>query len=257
MTVSAASVPRRPPDAGGRGRRPGSAGSRPGTPGTCGCRRFRTIVTAAALPLLAVGTLLATKDAASAATQNNGQNGTTLNASVSAGLAQDRPTPGTRDQRRPSRRAWTFGRGDAGKVRYTVNVTEHDGQLGASASAARSRYRPTAKAFLEQKGTGSHQPLQLPRSAARAPTPEADVGYTVNEVNGTVSVVDSDPGTGVFPVACPPHRHCPGARALTKTRCLRRHPPPSRSTEAESRPRVLQAPRHRRIPVLLRRLYGS
>lgn len=91
-----------------------------------------------------------------------------------------------------------------------------------------------AKAFLEQKGTGSHQPLQLPRSAARAPTPEADVGYTVNEVNGTVSVVDSDPGTGVFPVACPPHRHRPGARALTRTRCLRRHPPPSRSTEAET-----------------------
>ena len=109
-------------------------------------------MTAAALPLLAVGTLLATKDAASAATQNNGQNGTTLNASVSAGLAQDRPTPGTRDQRRPSRRAWTFGRGDAGKVRYTVNVTEHDGQLGASASAARSRYRPDGEGVPGAEG---------------------------------------------------------------------------------------------------------
>ena len=33
------------------------------------------------------------------------------------------------------------------------------------------------------------------------PTPKADVGYTVNEVNGTVDVVDSDPDTGVFPAA--------------------------------------------------------
>lgn len=49
-----------------------------------------------------------------------------------------------------------------------------------------------------------------------------------------MSVVDSDPDTGVFPVACPPHRRRPGARALTRTRCLRRHPPPSRSTEAET-----------------------
>jgi len=31
------------------------------------------------------------------------------------------------------------------------------------------------------------------------PTPKADVGYTVNEVNGTVAVVDSDPDTGVVP----------------------------------------------------------
>ena len=29
------------------------------------------------------------------------------------------------------------------------------------------------------------------------PTPKADVGCTVNEVNGTVAMVDSDPDTGV------------------------------------------------------------
>ena len=47
-------------------------------------------MTAAVLPLLTAGTLLSTTDAANAATQNNGQNGTTLNASVSAGLTQDK-----------------------------------------------------------------------------------------------------------------------------------------------------------------------
>ena len=47
-------------------------------------------MTAAALPLLMAGTLLSTAEAASAATRNNGQNGTTLNASVSAGLTQDK-----------------------------------------------------------------------------------------------------------------------------------------------------------------------
>ena len=52
--------------------------------------RFRTIVTAAALPLLTAGTPLSITDAANAATQNNGQNSTTPNASVSAGLTKDK-----------------------------------------------------------------------------------------------------------------------------------------------------------------------
>ena len=47
-------------------------------------------MTAAALPLLMAGTLLSTTGAANAATRNNGQNGTTLNAGISAGLAQDK-----------------------------------------------------------------------------------------------------------------------------------------------------------------------
>jgi hypothetical protein len=52
--------------------------------------RFRTIVTAAALPLLTAGTLLSITDAANAATENNGQNSTTPNASVIAGLTKDK-----------------------------------------------------------------------------------------------------------------------------------------------------------------------
>ena len=57
-----------------------------------------------------------------------------------------------------------------------------------------------------------------------SPTPKADVGYTVNEVNGTVAVVDSDPDRGVpgrpvpvgqlrlrLPGDRRPHRHRPGA----------------------------------------------
>jgi hypothetical protein len=56
--------------------------------------RFRAIVTAAALPLLTAGTLLSTTDAANATTQNNGLNSTTLNASVSAGLTQDKTYAG-------------------------------------------------------------------------------------------------------------------------------------------------------------------
>ncbi len=44
-------------------------------------------MTAAALPLLTAGTLLSTTDAANATTQNDGM---TLNASVSAGLTQDK-----------------------------------------------------------------------------------------------------------------------------------------------------------------------
>ncbi len=47
-------------------------------------------MTAAALPLLTAGTLLSRTDAANAATQNNDQNGTTLNASVSASGAPGR-----------------------------------------------------------------------------------------------------------------------------------------------------------------------
>jgi len=121
-------------------------------------------VTAAALPLLTAGTLLSTTDAANSATQNNGQNGATLNASVSAGLTQDKTYAWdvTKTAEPASLDIW---KGDAGKVHYTVNVTKHDGQLGAVSLSGQVTVTNngsvattdlTVKAFLEQKGTGSH-----------------------------------------------------------------------------------------------------
>ena len=74
---------------------------------------------AAVLPLLTAGTPPSTTDAANAATQNNGQNSTTLNASVSAGLTQDKTYAGdvTKMAEPASLGIW---KGDAGKVHYTV-----------------------------------------------------------------------------------------------------------------------------------------
>ena len=85
-------------------------------------------MTAAAPPLLTAGTLLSTTAAVNSATQNNGQNGTTLNASVSAVLTQGKihAWDVTKTAEPASPDIW---KGDAGKVGYTV--TKHDGQLGA------------------------------------------------------------------------------------------------------------------------------
>jgi len=48
-------------------------------------------------------------------------------------------------------------------------------------------------------GTDHHHQLPSYLGQPYGPTPKADVGYTVNEINGTVAVVDSDPDTEVFP----------------------------------------------------------
>ena len=120
-------------------------------------------MTAAALPLLMAGTLLSTTDAANAATRNNSQNGTTLNASVSAGLTQDKTYAWdvTKTAKPASLDIW---KGDAGKARYTFNVTKKRRQLGAVSLSGQVTVTNngsvataglTVKAFLEQKGTGS------------------------------------------------------------------------------------------------------
>jgi hypothetical protein len=110
-------------------------------------------VTAAALPLLTAGTLLSTTDAANAATQNNGQNGTTLNAIVSAGLTQDKTyawdvtktaEPASLDIWKGDAGKWSLGEPDRASLKvhvgeqasYSVPVA-----VTATTAAGRSRAR--------------------------------------------------------------------------------------------------------------------
>lgn len=75
-------------------------------------------MTAAALPLLTAGNAAVHNGRGQRATQNNGQNGTTLNASVSAGLTQDKTYAWdlTKTAEPASLDIW---KGDAGKVHHT------------------------------------------------------------------------------------------------------------------------------------------
>ena len=86
-------------------------------------------MTAAAFPLLMAGTLLSTTDAANAATGTTARTAR-RNASVSAGRTQDKTYAWdvTKTAEPASLDIW---KGDAGKARYTFNVTKKRRQLGA------------------------------------------------------------------------------------------------------------------------------
>ena len=85
-------------------------------------------MTAAALPLLTAGTLLSTTDAANATTQNGRRHDAERQRQRRSHPGQDPRLGRDQDGQPASLDIW---KGDAGKVDYTVNVTKHDGQLGA------------------------------------------------------------------------------------------------------------------------------